>query len=91
MLLSRSCATIREIRDFNREIYGANRESVCINSLPLGPANPENPVVYFDISVGTKGDVVGRVEIELKQDVAPKTAENFLQYACSDRAGFLKI
>eukprot|EP01052_Picozoa_sp_SAG31_P039979 SAG31_NODE_5677_length_2388_cov_16.564875_3_plen_180_part_00 len=30
-LLSRFCATIREIRDFNREIYGTNRESVCIN------------------------------------------------------------
>eukprot|EP01052_Picozoa_sp_SAG31_P048257 SAG31_NODE_10018_length_1194_cov_2.225571_1_plen_219_part_10 len=25
------CATIREMRDFNREIYGTNRESVCIN------------------------------------------------------------
>eukprot|EP01052_Picozoa_sp_SAG31_P007599 SAG31_NODE_364_length_16841_cov_7.005256_3_plen_227_part_00 len=29
-LLSRFCATIREIRDFNREIFGTNRESVCI-------------------------------------------------------------
>eukprot|EP01052_Picozoa_sp_SAG31_P036247 SAG31_NODE_4493_length_3188_cov_2.660084_4_plen_307_part_00 len=32
-LLSRFCATIREILDFNREIYGTNRESVCINRL----------------------------------------------------------
>eukprot|EP01052_Picozoa_sp_SAG31_P047477 SAG31_NODE_9520_length_1264_cov_4.414592_1_plen_89_part_01 len=31
LLLSRFCATIREIRDFNREMYGTNRESVCIN------------------------------------------------------------
>eukprot|EP01052_Picozoa_sp_SAG31_P003811 SAG31_NODE_150_length_22290_cov_5.975801_27_plen_104_part_00 len=30
-LLSRFCATIREIRDFNREKYGTDRESVCIN------------------------------------------------------------
>eukprot|EP01052_Picozoa_sp_SAG31_P000560 SAG31_NODE_16_length_36206_cov_27.355728_29_plen_221_part_00 len=30
-LLSRFYATIREIRDFDREIYGTNRESVCIN------------------------------------------------------------
>eukprot|EP01052_Picozoa_sp_SAG31_P021700 SAG31_NODE_1691_length_7513_cov_11.746830_4_plen_242_part_00 len=29
-LLSRFCATIREIRDFNREIYGTNRESVIM-------------------------------------------------------------
>eukprot|EP01052_Picozoa_sp_SAG31_P003780 SAG31_NODE_149_length_22476_cov_41.827189_7_plen_1249_part_00 len=31
-LLSRFCATIREIRYFNREKYGTNRESVCINT-----------------------------------------------------------
>eukprot|EP01052_Picozoa_sp_SAG31_P023860 SAG31_NODE_1992_length_6709_cov_3.654870_10_plen_167_part_00 len=30
-LLSRVCATMREIRDFNRQIYGTNRESVCVN------------------------------------------------------------
>eukprot|EP01052_Picozoa_sp_SAG31_P012735 SAG31_NODE_751_length_12354_cov_14.018605_2_plen_224_part_00 len=30
-LLSRFCATIREIRDFDREMYGTNRESVCIH------------------------------------------------------------
>eukprot|EP01052_Picozoa_sp_SAG31_P033645 SAG31_NODE_3829_length_3842_cov_124.370558_4_plen_164_part_00 len=29
--LSHFCATIREIRDFNREKFGTNRESVCIN------------------------------------------------------------
>ena len=29
-LLSRFCATIREIRDFNREKYGTNRESVTL-------------------------------------------------------------
>eukprot|EP01052_Picozoa_sp_SAG31_P027422 SAG31_NODE_2567_length_5464_cov_2.804660_4_plen_184_part_00 len=34
-LLSRFCATIREIRGFNRETYGTNRESVCINSIQL--------------------------------------------------------
>ena len=43
--------------------------------LPLGEPNPANPVVYFDITVGT--GAIGRVEIELKNDVAPKTAENF--------------
>eukprot|EP01052_Picozoa_sp_SAG31_P009763 SAG31_NODE_521_length_14624_cov_34.536867_5_plen_474_part_00 len=30
MLLSRFCATIREIRDFNQEKYGTNRESVTL-------------------------------------------------------------
>eukprot|EP01052_Picozoa_sp_SAG31_P026532 SAG31_NODE_2411_length_5752_cov_2.118167_6_plen_231_part_00 len=38
-LLSRFCAFIREIRDFNREMYGTNRESVTMyTELPGGPA-----------------------------------------------------
>jgi hypothetical protein len=41
----------------------------------------ENPLVYFDINVGRYGDAtkLGRVVMELKADVAPKTAENFRQ------------
>ena len=34
-----------------------------------------NPVVFFDISVG--GSPKGRIEMELRADVVPKTAENF--------------
>eukprot|EP01052_Picozoa_sp_SAG31_P005517 SAG31_NODE_243_length_19342_cov_12.906459_20_plen_419_part_00 len=34
MLLSRFCATIREIRDFDREKYGTNRESVTLQENP---------------------------------------------------------
>ena len=38
-------------------------------------SDPSNPQVFFDISVG---DVtVGRVVMELRADVVPKTAENF--------------
>jgi hypothetical protein len=33
----------------------------------------ENPVVFFDISVG--GSPKGRIEMELRADVVPKTAE----------------
>lgn len=38
-----------------------------------------NPIVYFDIQLGRYGDAVdvGRVVIELKQNVTPRTAENF--------------
>ena len=35
--------------------------------------NGENPVVFFDISIG--GSLKGRVEMELHADVVPKTAE----------------
>lgn len=35
----------------------------------------ENPVVFFDISIG--GSLKGRIEMELRADVVPITAENF--------------
>ncbi|RMB91735.1 hypothetical protein DUI87_31965 [Hirundo rustica rustica] len=38
-------------------------------------ANPNNPVVFFDVTIG--GQEVGRMKIELFADVVPKTAENF--------------
>ena len=34
-----------------------------------------NPVVYFDMTIG--GADVGRIEMTLRADVVPKTAENF--------------
>ena len=35
----------------------------------------ENPVVFFDIKIG--GSSKGRIEIELRADIMPLTAENF--------------
>ncbi|KAG2497290.1 hypothetical protein HYH03_004873 [Edaphochlamys debaryana] len=48
---------------------------------PLGAPNPENPLVFFDIKLGRYGDStpLGRIVMELKADVTPKTAENFRQ------------
>ncbi|GIL61248.1 hypothetical protein Vafri_15606 [Volvox africanus] len=48
---------------------------------PLGPPNPANPLVYFHIKLGRYGDAtpLGRIIMELKADVTPKTAENFRQ------------
>lgn len=54
-------------------------------SPPLGEPNPANPVVFMEISVG--GSSIGRIEIELKEDVAPKTADNFKQL-CTGEPGF---
>lgn len=42
---------------------------------PPIPQNPENPKVFFDISIG--GEAAGRIVFELFQDAAPQTAENF--------------
>eukprot|EP01052_Picozoa_sp_SAG31_P040245 SAG31_NODE_5783_length_2328_cov_3.748543_3_plen_164_part_00 len=43
--LSFFCATVREIRDFNREICGTNRESVCINSAVAAREAAGPPVI----------------------------------------------
>ncbi|KAL6130116.1 hypothetical protein ACLB2K_068497 [Fragaria x ananassa] len=39
------------------------------------PPNPKNPVVFFDITIGTIP--AGRIKMELFADIVPKTAENF--------------
>ncbi|KAA0202001.1 hypothetical protein HAZT_HAZT009676 [Hyalella azteca] len=39
--------------------------------------HPDNPVVFFDITVGQTE--IGRLIMELYADVCPKTAENFRQ------------
>ncbi|XP_055307468.1 peptidyl-prolyl cis-trans isomerase D [Sitodiplosis mosellana] len=39
------------------------------------PVDPTNPIVFLDIQIGLES--VGRVIIELRKDLVPKTAENF--------------
>jgi peptidyl-prolyl isomerase F (cyclophilin D) len=60
-------------------------------SPPYGPPVKGNPLVFFDIKLGRYGDStpLGRVVIELKADVAPKTAENFRQLCLNPKgSGF---
>lgn len=54
-------------------------------ALPMGKARPNNPIVYLDIQV--KDQILGRVEIELRDDVVPRTAENF-RALCTHEKGF---
>ena len=44
--------------------------------------HPHNPVVFFDVSVGSTP--IGRILIELFADVCPKTAENFRQFCTGE-------
>ena len=46
-------------------------------------ANESNPVVYFDVTAG--GAPLGRIEMELRADAAPKTAENFRQLVTGEK------
>jgi peptidylprolyl isomerase len=46
-----------------------------LNELNEPMTDSTNPKVFFDISIG--GNPAGRIVMELRADVAPKTAENF--------------
>ena len=41
----------------------------------LRPQNPKNPVVFFDVTIGSIP--AGRIKMELFADIVPRTAENF--------------
>jgi len=47
------------------------------------PKTTGNPKVFFDISIG--GKAAGRITMELRSDVVPKTAENFRQLCTGDK------
>ena len=42
-----------------------------------------NPIVFFDVSIG--GKAAGRIEMELRADIVPKTAENFRALCTGER------
>jgi len=42
----------------------------------------ENPVVFFDITLG--GRPLGRIQMELYMDVVPATAENFRRFCTGE-------
>jgi len=52
---------------------------------PLGEAEASNPLVYLTVSCG--GTEIGKIVIELKANVTPKTAENF-RALCTGEKGF---
>lgn len=53
--------------------------------LSIEPKSKKNPQVYLDIKIGKQE--IGRIIIMLRQDVVPKTAENF-RCLCTHEKGF---
>merc|ERR1719411_582309 len=48
-------------------------------------ASSSNPVVYFDMEIG--GKAAGRIEMTLRKDIVPRTAENF-RALCTKEKGY---
>lgn len=46
------------------------------------PQNPKNPVVFFDVTIGSVP--AGRIKMELFADITPRTAENFRQFCTGE-------
>lgn len=68
-------------------------KSTVSYSPPLGPPNSSNPIVFLDIALGRYGDAtkLGRILIELKADVVPKTADNFKQLCTKEPGQVLNL
>merc|ERR1712060_345965 len=69
-----------------REISGRDRQRAR-PALVCQMPHPETPVVYFDMTIG--GEPAGRIEMTLRADVVPRTAENF-RCLCTGEKGMGK-
>ena len=63
----------------------ADKEAEMSYVCPLGTPVPTNPHAYIDIDIG--GIPVGRVIFEVKADVVPRTANNFLALCSGEGTG----
>jgi len=62
-----------------------SKQVARLYSVLMQPAKQENPRVFFDISAD--GQQLGRIKIELRADIVPRTCENF-RALCTGERGF---
>ena len=72
-----------EFTDFNYLIGQGNSSAAAFKDadVPSGP----NPHCFFKMTAN--GEPVGKITMELRKDVVPRTAENFVQL-CNGTPGF---
>ena len=68
-----------------RQVLAASVAATTLGSSLFAKEKKDLPKVFFDISIG--GKPAGRIVMELRSDVVPKTAENFRVLGTGEKKG----